>query len=54
MRAIRYFGRLVKEFLGFAWQNKAWWIVPVAAILLLLAVLLFATQGALPFIYAIF
>jgi Family of unknown function (DUF5989) len=54
MRALRYFGRLIKEFFGFAWQNKAWWIVPVVLVLFLLGALLMAGSGALPFIYTLF
>lgn len=54
MRALRYFVRLVTEFFGFAWQNKAWWIVPVALVLLLLGVVIAVGTGALPFIYATF
>ena len=28
MRFLKHLGRLLKEFFGFAWHNKAWWIVP--------------------------
>jgi hypothetical protein len=55
MGTFRYVGRLLKDFGGFAWKNKAWWILPVVLVLLLLAVLIFATQGAAPaFIYTLF
>ena len=54
MRTLRYFGRLIREFLGFAWQNKAWWIVPVVLALLLLGLLIMAGTGAAPFIYTLF
>ena len=37
MKTLKYLGRLLKEFGGFAWHNKAWWIVPVVLVLLLLA-----------------
>ena len=53
MRTLKYFWRLIGEFFGFAWQNKAWWIVPVVVILLLLALVIAATTGALPFIYTL-
>lgn len=46
--------RLLKEFGVFAWQNKAWWIVPVVLVLLLVALLVFAGQSAAPFIYTLF
>ena len=41
-------------FIGFAWQNKAWWIVPIILVLLLLALLTFTGQTAAPFIYTLF
>ena len=40
MRFLRHLGRLLKDFLGFAWQNKAWWIIPVVVVMLLLAFLI--------------
>lgn len=54
MRFLRHLGRLLKELLGFAWQNKAWWIVPIVLVLLLLTFLIFATEGVAPFIYTLF
>lgn len=51
---IKYFGRLLKEFFGFAWKKKAWWILPVVILLLLLTVLIFAGQATAPFIYTLF
>lgn len=53
MRTIKYLGRLFRDLLGFAWQNKAWWIVPIVIVLLILAVVVAATTGALPFIYTL-
>lgn len=54
MRFLKYLGRLLKEFLGFAWHNKAWWIIPVIIILLLMTVLIFLGQTTAPFIYTLF
>lgn len=54
MRFARYLVRLLKEFTGFARQNKAWWIVPMVLVLLLLALLIVAGQSAAPFIYTLF
>ena len=54
MRFLRHLGRLLKDFLGFAWQNKAWWIIPVVVVMLLLAFLIFAGQSTAPFIYTLF
>jgi len=54
MKILKYLGVLLKEFGEFAWHNKAWWIVPVVLILLLLSVLIFAGSSAAPFIYTLF
>ena len=54
MKILKYLGRLLKEFAEFAWQNKAWWIVPIVIILLLLSALIFAGSAAAPFIYTLF
>jgi len=54
MRHIKYMGRLMAEFLGFARKNKAWWIVPIIIILLLMAFLIFTGQITAPFIYTLF
>lgn len=54
MRFLRHLGRLLKEFCGFAWHNKAWWIVPIVLVLLLLALLVVTSQTAAPFIYTLF
>jgi hypothetical protein len=54
MRFVKHLGRLLGEFFAFAWHNKAWWIVPIVLMLLLLAVLIAAGHGLAPFIYTIF
>ena len=54
MRFLRYLGRLLKEFGEFAWHNKAWWIVPVVLVLLLLSVLIFVGSSAAPLLYTFF
>ena len=54
MRFLKYLGRLAKEFLGFAWHNKAWWIIPVVLVLLLMAMLIVLGQTTAPFIYTLF
>ena len=51
----KYFFKLLRELGGYAWQNKAWWIIPIAITLLLLMVVVVATQGGiLSSIYALF
>jgi drug/metabolite transporter superfamily protein YnfA len=47
---------VVGELLGFLWQRKLWWLVPMIIVLLVFGLLLaFAsTSGVGPFIYALF
>lgn len=55
MRFLGYLWRLLKEFGEFAWQNSAWWIVPIVLMLLLFGILIFAGQAGAPtFIYTLF
>ena len=54
MRFLKHIGRLFRELLGFAWENKAWWIIPVVLMLLLLGIVIIGGQGAAPFIYTLF
>ena len=54
MRRLRYLGRFAGELLAFAREHKAYWIVPLAAILALVILLVVTTQGAAPFIYTLF
>jgi hypothetical protein len=54
MRFLRHLLRLLKEFWDFACHNKAWWILPIVIVLLLLALCILATQTVTPFIYTLF
>jgi hypothetical protein len=54
MRFLKHLGKLLKEFIGFAWQNKVWWIVPMVLVLLLLGFLIVSSQAVAPFIYTLF
>ncbi len=47
-------GRMFKDLVGFARENKAWWMVPLVLVLLVAGVLVFASQAAAPFIYTLF
>ncbi len=44
------------ELLGYLWQRKLWWLVPMVTVLLVFGLLLVfaATTGVAPFIYALF
>ena len=46
--------RVLGEFVGFARENRAYWVVPFAVIVLLVALVVVAGQGAAPLIYAMF
>ncbi len=54
MRFLKHLLRLLKELGQFAWHNKAWWIVPVVLVLLLLALVIVSGQTVAPFIYTLF
>ena len=54
MRILKHLGKLFGEFFTFAWQNKAWWILPIFLVLILLTVLIVAGQVSAPFIYTLF
>ena len=54
MSKLRYSPRLLREFVGFARDNKAYWIVPLAIVLGLAAVLTVAGQTAAPLLYTLF
>lgn len=46
---------ILKEFWLFIKANKAYWLVPIIVVMLLLAgLLIFGSTGAAPFIYTLF
>ena len=54
MGKVSYLRRLGREFFLFARLHKVYWILPVVAILLLMALVIFTSQAATPFIYTLF
>ncbi len=54
MSKITHVGSLFRELWRFAMQNKAWWIIPMVLILLVLGALIITGQAAAPFIYTLF
>jgi hypothetical protein len=54
MRALRSLGRLLRDLWAFAREHKAWWIIPVVAVLLLVALLVISVSTISPFIYSLF
>ncbi len=48
---------IVQEFFTFLWENKLWWMIPIAIVLaLLIGLFALAANGgaATPFIYTLF
>jgi hypothetical protein len=47
---------VVKELLGFLWQRKLWWLIPMVFVLLLFGLLMIfaSASGIGPFIYTLF
>ncbi len=46
---------LLREFVEFLLESKAWWITPIVVVLLLVGVLIFLSgTAAAPFIYTLF
>jgi hypothetical protein len=54
MQRLRSLRGLLKEFTEFASANKAWWIVPIVVVLLLVAGIISLGGGATPLIYTLF
>ena len=54
MSKLRYSLRLFMEVLGFARENKAYWIVPLFLIMGLAAFVVIATQTVTPLLYTLF
>ncbi|MBX7138333.1 MAG: hypothetical protein K1X83_10140 [Oligoflexia bacterium] len=46
----------VKQLFQLVWEKKAWWLIPMFSVFLLVGLLIVATQGSAlsPFIYALF
>lgn len=54
MGKLKYTNSLIRDIIGFAMANKAWWVVPVVLVLLATAALAVFTSGVAPYIYALF
>jgi len=54
LRKLGHLGNLLSEVWAFAWQNKAWWLIPLVVILLIMGILIFSGQAVAPFIYTLF
>jgi len=49
-------GSTVRELFALLWEKKAWWLVPMISVFLLLGILIVVTSSSplSPFIYALF
>ena len=54
MRALKNLLRLLRELWAFAREHKAWWIVPIVILLLLIGALVIGVSSISPFIYSLF
>jgi hypothetical protein len=54
MRPLKNLLALLSELWAFAREHKAWWIIPVACLLLLVGVLIVGVSTISPFIYSLF
>jgi len=51
---IAHLGKLLAELGRYAARNKAWWLVPMVIVLLVLGFLIVTGQATAPFIYTLF
>ncbi|MFP8880176.1 MAG: DUF5989 family protein [Myxococcota bacterium] len=54
MKRLAYRVRLVREFIAFAHQRRAYWLIPLVGLLAAAALLAAGSQAITPLIYTIF
>ena len=54
MAKITYSVKLFREFVGFARENKAYWIIPLALLFGLISLVIVGGQAAAPLLYTLF
>jgi hypothetical protein len=54
MHRLRFLTRLLAELGRYAARNKAWWLVPLVVVMLVLGLMIATGQVAAPFIYTLF
>lgn len=54
MHFLRHLGHLLAEIGRYAARNKAWWLVPLVIVMLILGLVIATGQVAAPFIYTLF
>ena len=54
MSKLRYIFRLFGQFIGFARENRAYWIIPFVIVLGIAGLLVVVGQSAAPLLYVLF
>ena len=54
MRSLKNLVGLLRELWAFAREHKAWWLIPIVLILLLVGGLIVGVSTISPFIYSLF
>ena len=54
MTKLSYAPKLFRQFVGFALENKAYWMIPLALVLGAAALVVVVSQGVAPLIYTLF
>ena len=54
MRPLRNLLALLRELFAFAREHKAWWILPVVGVLLLVGIFIVSVSAISPFVYSLF
>ena len=55
MLRLWHLARLIRDFVGFAVTNRAWWLLPLMAVLALMTVFIAIGQAAAPYtLYTVF
>lgn len=56
MRSLTQRFQTLRELLGYLWEQRLWWLIPVVAVLVLVGSLLVFAQGSAlaPFVYTLF
>jgi len=53
-RRLRHAGGLLRDVCAYAWIYRAWWVIPVVTVLLLLGLLVVAGTHTFVLVYALF
>jgi hypothetical protein len=54
VRYLRHLGSLLAELGRYAARHRAWWLVPLVIVMLVLGLMIATGQVAAPFIYTLF